>query len=231
MKTCGWCRELLPATHRGRFCSRKCRQSAFRLRRRSSRSDTNPEHPLHFAYADPPYIGLSSKYYRHEPTFAGEVDHTALLSRLQERRYDGWALSASARSLATLLPLCPANARACAWSKPHSASPLTYGIHNVWEPVIVVPGRHLRPGVRDHLSALPARGGGTLPGRKPIAFCAWLFQLLGMLPGDTIDDLFPGTGIVSRAWAELSASAGAGRRDDSPGPDDTAGVDDTSPVD
>lgn len=162
---------------------------------------------MRFAYADPPYPGLSSKYYRHEPTFRGEVDHAELVSSLQERRLDGWALSTSAKALRDVLPLCPAGARVCAWSKPHHPSPLTYGLHNVWEALIVVGGRQRRPGVRDHLSALPARGGGTLPGRKPLAFCAWLFQCLGMLPGDSIEDLFPGTGIVSRAWAELSAVA------------------------
>ncbi len=54
---------------------------------------------------------------------------------------------------------------------------------------------------------MPARGGGDLIGRKPLAFCAWLFEALGMLPGDELVDLFPGTGIVGRAWAELSRSA------------------------
>jgi hypothetical protein len=47
-------------------------------------------------------------------------------------------------------------------------------------------------------------------GRKPLAFCAWLFDLLGMRPGDELEDLFPGTGIVSKAWASLGADADAG---------------------
>jgi hypothetical protein len=42
-------------------------------------------------------------------------------------------------------------------------------------------------------------------GRKPVAFCAWLFDLLGMVPGDELVDLFPGTGIVARSWRELAA--------------------------
>jgi hypothetical protein len=66
-----------------------------------------------------------------------------------------------------------------------------------------------RSGKRDWLRAMPARGEGTLPGRKPIAFCAWLFDLLGMRPGDTLVDMFPGTGMVGRAWTELSSGAGA----------------------
>jgi hypothetical protein len=159
---------------------------------------------MRFAYADPPYPGLSSKYYRDEPTFAGEVDHAALVASLRAARYDGWALSTSARALRDVLPLCPADVRVCAWVKPIGASPQTKGIHNTWEPLLVWGGRQRQPGRRDWLSAQPARFGGDLPGRKPIAFAGWLFDLLGMVPGDELVDLFPGTGIISRAWANLS---------------------------
>lgn len=205
---CAWCQRQDPTVARGsrrRFCCRKCRQAAFRLRRRSCRSDDSGT-PGAFHYADPPYPGTSSKYYRDEPSFAGEVDFPVPRDAGACR---GWALSTSARSLRELLPLCPPEARVCAWVKPIGASPRTYGIHNTWEPLIVVGGRPRQPGKRDWLRAMPARGEGTLPGRKPIAFCAWLFELLGMQPGDTLVDLFPGTGIVSRAWAELSSGAGA----------------------
>lgn len=205
---CGWCRRELAATARADalFCGRKCRQTAFRLRRRAAvvaRAAT----PLRFAYADPPYPG-HARLYRDQPSFAGEVDHYALIRRLcSDDSLAGWALSTSAKALRWLLPLCPAEARVCAWVKPHEPSPRTYGIHNCWEPLIVVGGRQLPPGVRDWLSALPARGGGELPGRKPIAYCAWLFELLGMQPGDEIDDLFPGTGVVGASWRELSREA------------------------
>lgn len=160
------------------------------------------DRPLRFAYADPPYPGLARKYYQHEPTYAGEVDHPALIASL-EYSYDGWALSTSARALRQLLPLCPDGVRVCAWVKPKGASPRTFGLHSSWEAVLVKPGRAQRPGVRDWLMAHAARGGGTLPGRKPVAFCAWLFHALGARPGDELADLFPGTGIVGRAWREL----------------------------
>lgn len=160
---------------------------------------------MRFAYADPPYPGLAARYYRNEPTYGGEVDHAALIASLEASGYDGWALSTSARALRDVLPLCPEGARVCAWVKPIGASSRTRGLHNTWEPLIVVRGRKLQPGVRDWLCAQPARWGGSLPGRKPIAFCAWLFDCLGMLPGDTLDDLFPGTGVVGRAWAAVSS--------------------------
>jgi hypothetical protein len=162
---------------------------------------------MRFAYADPPYPGLARKYYQHEPSFAGEVDHSALIASLEASGYDGWALSTSSRALRALLPLMPAEHRVCAWVKPIGASTRTRGLHSTWEPLIVVRGRELQPGVRDWLRAQPARGGGSLPGRKPLAFCAWLFDCLGMLPGDELVDLFPGTGVVGRAWAQVSRAA------------------------
>jgi hypothetical protein len=145
--------------------------------------------------------------YGREPTFAGEVDHGALVAELEAAAYGGGALSTGAYALRDVLPLCPPHARVCSWVKPHGAHPRTNGLHNVWEPLIVVGGRQVPPGKRDALVALPARGGGSLPGRKPLAFCAWLFECLGMQPGDELVDLFPGTGIVGRAWGELSAVA------------------------
>lgn len=106
--------------------------------------------------------------------------------------------------------MCPPDARVCAWVKPIGARTRTNGIHSTWEPLIVVGGRQRPPGRRDWLSAAPARAGGSdVPGRKPLAFCAWLFGLLGMSPGDELVDLFPGSGGVARAWAEVSSGAGA----------------------
>ncbi len=204
---CGASLEGMAAT--ARFCGRKCRQSAFRVRQRRELVGTAPGEPGRFAYADPPYPGWAHKLYRDEDSYAGEVDHVALVQQLVAGGYTGWALSTSSKTLREVLPLCPAGVRVAAWVKPIGVSTRTYGMHSAWEPVIVAGGRRRRPGRRDWLAAQPAKRGGTLPGRKPIAFCVWLFELLGMEPGDTLDDLFPGTGVVSRAWAELSAPQAA----------------------
>ncbi len=209
-RDCDWCRRALgDARSNARFCSRKCRQSAFRARR-LRRSETLQTTPLKFAYADPPYPGKAKECYGDQPTYAGEVDHPSLIDRLTTD-YDGWALSTGAYALREILPLCPKSVRVCAWVKPIGVSSLTFGMHNTWEPLIVVPGRRLRPGKRDWLRAMPARGGGELIGRKPIAFCVWMFDLLGMLPGDAFDDLFPGSGIVARTWSELSHACSGDR--------------------
>lgn len=215
MVDCAWCRRSVPATARrdSRFCSKGCRQFAFRLRRRASTSaaagDASPLNrpatgPLRFAYADPPYPGTAKKYYGDQSDYAGEVDHASLVAGLVRGGYAGWALSTSARSLGDILPLCPKEVRVCAWVKPGGAPPATFGLHGLWEPLIVLQGRRLRPGRPDRLVAHAARGGGTLPGRKPVAFCGWLFECLGMLPGDELVDLYPGTGIVTSSWNEIS---------------------------
>lgn len=229
-RICAWCRRpLLEQTHpAARFCGKKCRQTAWRLRQQLATERGPSEGALHFSYADPPYVGLSRKYYGDESTFAGEVDHPALIRRLEQQRTDGalagWALSCSVKSLRFLLPLCPDETRTCAWVKPHGAAPATRGPHNCWEALLVVPGRRRQPGVPDYLSAYPARGGGELMGRKPVAFCAWLFDLLGMLPGDSLDDLFPGTGVVGDAWREAGREVSFGADADvslAPGEDGT----------
>ena len=77
---------------------------------------------------------------------------------------------------------------------------------HAWEPVIYSGGRQLDTGARRADSIGCGVGPlDTLPGRvigaKPAAVCRWIFQLLGAGPGDTLDDLFPGSGAVTRAWA------------------------------
>lgn len=196
-RRCAWCRlELRTARKDALTCSRKCRQALHRVRRAGLELE-RAAHSMRVAYADPPYPGRAWRFYRNE-----EVDHAALIRELEG--FDGWALSTAADALRELLPLCPPTVRVCAWVKPIGAAPRTRGIHNCWEPLLVKPARALRPGRRDWLEAQPARGNGELPGRKPLAFCLWLFQVLGLAAGDSLTELFPGTAIVSRVWASLT---------------------------
>jgi hypothetical protein len=207
LERCLWCRG--GRRQRQRYCSKRCRQTAFRLRKRAgyaSVGDAGDIGPMRFAYADPPYPGMAYLY-KTEVTYRGEVDHPALIARLMGEYPDGWALSTSSKTLRLVLPLCPPGVRVCAWVKPIGASPLTYGLHSCWEPLIVCGGRKRRPGVRDWFSGQPARRHGKLIGRKPLSFCSFLFSVLGAGPGDTLDDLFPGTGVVGRAWLEFQRFA------------------------
>lgn len=203
-RLCLWCGETLNGRKDTKYCSRKCRQAAFRCRRRQTTViETN--RPLRLAYADPPYPGMASMY-KDEPEYDGEIDHKALIEYLCEE-FDGWALSTSGKRVGTfrkVLSYCPEDARICPWVKPIGVSRKTHGLHNTWEPLIVYPARKLEPGFRDWLEAQPARYGGDLIGRKPIEFCVWMFRCIGALPGDTLDDIYPGTGIVTKAFRHWS---------------------------
>lgn len=199
--TCEWCTLPIPSRRSdARHCSKRCRQTAWRFRQRALRLERIAQ-PMSLAYADPPYPG-HAELYRYEATYAGEVDHRALIAQL--RGFDGWALSTSEAALADVLALCPPGVRVMPWCKPFGVPATTFGAHCAWEPLIVSPARELRPGFANFLLAHPARGGGTLPGRKPLAFCAFLFRCLGARAGDTFADLYPGTGIVSSCARQLS---------------------------
>lgn len=156
---------------------------------------------MKFAYADPPYIGQAKKRYSADPQCA-EVDHADLLSRLDMEYPDGWALSLSSPSLKQILTLCPDDVRVMAWVKPFCAFKANVNPAYAWEPVIVHGGRRRtdrrEPTIRDWVSEVITLRKG-LCGAKPPAFCFWLFDVLNVRKGDTVDDLFPGTGVVSRS--------------------------------
>jgi hypothetical protein len=188
-----------------RYCSTRCRQAAHRAGIRRAGLEMTAA-PLRLAYADPPYPG-KSRLYRDQASYGGEVDHDELLSRLAS--YDGWALSTSAQALPAVLAAAVARGlevRVAAWMRgvrPHATARLLNG----WEPVVFAGGRQLPdtvPQATDALVGVAPRRRSTRPGAvigaKPPDFCRWLFALLGALPGDSLDDLYPGSGIVTWAW-------------------------------
>jgi hypothetical protein len=155
-------------------------------------------------YADPPYIGCANLYKDHAD-FAGEVDHAQLIDHL-ESDFDGWVLHAAAtpRSMATLAALVEkTDARWMSWVKGFAAFKKNVSVAYAWEPVIVKAARKpvvsKRLVMRDWIqeSITLKRG---LTGAKPEAVCHWAFEMVGARPDDTLTDLFPGTGAVSKAW-------------------------------
>jgi hypothetical protein len=154
-------------------------------------------------YADPPYVGCAHLYADH-PDYAGEVDHAALIARL-EAEFDGWVLhlSATGTSIATIAPHVPASARWMSWVKPFAAFKRNVSVAYAWEPVIVKPAR--KPVVSKRLVMRDWVAEGItmkrgLTGAKPEAVCHWAFEMVGARPEDELHDLFPGTGAVERAW-------------------------------
>ena len=154
---------------------------------------------MRLAYADPPYPGCAHLY--PEKT---EVDHEALVARLCE--YDGWALSTNENALQYVLGLCPPRVRVLAWCK-SNAPPFFQHPFPSWEPVVCVPVRATPAEIRVASHIVTHKPGGFIdetpaafPGVKPAAFCEWVIRCLGAAPADTLDDLFPGTGSMQRAW-------------------------------
>ena len=186
------------------YCRQSCRQAAHRFGRALALRE-RAGLPLRLAYADPPYPG-KAHLYRDHPDYGGEVDHLELLSRLHE--YDGWALSTSSSGLRQVFALCDSlgilHVRVAAWVRGARTTPAA-GPLSSWEPV-VYRGARQAPRNNQVLDSLvyTARPRLTDPcrviGAKPAAYISWIFGLLDARVGDTLDDLYPGSGGVQRAW-------------------------------
>lgn len=173
---------------------------------------------MRFAFADPPYIGMAKKHYSADPNCA-EVDHVALVRSLWTEYPDGWALSCSTPSLEEILHICrevcgPKQVRIGAWVKPFHVFKKGVRPAYAWEPVVFRGGRNknhpppLKGGKATtpkdfHIANITLKKG--LVGAKPISFCRWVFDLLNAQPDDTVDDLYPGTGIVGATWRSWQA--------------------------
>jgi hypothetical protein len=77
-----------------------------------------------------------------------------------------------------------------------------------WEPVIFSGGRKRGrdlPTLRDYISCNITLKKG-LAGAKPEAVVEWIADWLNVQPGDTVDDLYPGTGGCGRVFARRVAA-------------------------
>lgn len=156
--------------------------------------------------------------------------HRRYIDWLQVMYPDGWAVCASAPSLRLLLPMMPDDIRIGVWVKTFSAFKKGVRPAYAWEPVIWRGGRNPSAGFRH---APPEKGGKQntpkdffethtqvneglacpitlkkgLTGAKPEDFCRWVLDLLNVQPGDTVVDVFPGTGVMGRMAAEITEEA------------------------
>lgn len=220
-RACCWCSSPIHASKRSdaRFCSKRCRQASHRFGRGCVAAEA-ANHPIRWAYADPPYPGLAHLYKGH-PDYDGEVDHLELLQQLQG--YQGWALSTSADALPMVLTMCADLGivpRVGAWIRGGRGS-RSYHPSSSWEPVIYLGARMIEPNSRRtsrrdslvHGVSARTTDPDRVIGTKPAAFLWWLFDLLGCRPGDELDDLFPGSGGVMRAWRILQDASSEVLRD------------------
>jgi hypothetical protein len=174
---------------------------------------------MRFAYADLPYLGKCGKFYGHNHPDGRCWDdlatHELLVKRLEAEYPDGWALSLSSPALQDILPLCPRGVRVTAWVKPFCIFKKGVRPAYAWEPVLLRGGRnaHHPPPLKGGKQTTPKDYVAVnitlkkgLTGAKPLAFCEWVLDLLNMQPGDVVDDLFPGTGVMSQAAAARQAT-------------------------
>jgi hypothetical protein len=159
------------------------------------------------AYADPPYIGQSERRYAEHPDYAGEVDHAELARTLAD--YDGFVLHLSSPTLyeieTHLRDAGVTGYRVMQWVKTFAAFKRNVSVAYAYEPVIVRPAR--KPVVRKAMGVVyrdwiaePITLKRGLTGVKPEKVCRWAFAMVGAEAQDTLDDLYPGTGAVTRAW-------------------------------
>jgi hypothetical protein len=139
--------------------------------------------------------------------------HRALIERLCDE-YDGWAIATTPDSLGAYHPL-PISARVMAWTRTRPI-PGGHRIVSAWEAVVVLPpesrrSRYSGPRMIDTLQT-PVPNDVGFAGAKPPDWTRWVLEVMGVAAGDTVDDLFPGSGSVGdeigRVLDEL------GRRDE-----------------
>ncbi len=151
---------------------------------------------VRLAYADPPYPGKAHLYPENT-----EVDHIELIGRLSS--YDGWALSTDETNLRYVLALCPSRTRVLAWCR-NNAPPFGGVPYQAWEPVLCKPARVTGvPRMPSYFVGAAPTGRAQvdgLTGQKTSEFCDWLIRCLGASPDDTLDDLYPGTGIMGQTF-------------------------------
>jgi len=168
--------------------------------------------PMRLGYADPPYLNQAQRHYKNDPSgiVAAEVDHWELVDRLL-RDFDGWALSCSAPSLRVIdiivhgpdpeVDLHP-EVRTAVWVKPWCSWKPSHRVQYTYEPVVFKPvrtkGHRGVASTRDHFVGNITMKKGT-HGAKPDAFNDWVLNLIGYQDGDSMSDLYPGTGGMTAA--------------------------------
>jgi len=155
---------------------------------------------LSVAYADPPYVGLARRYPEKR-----EVDHQELIGRLAADFPDGWALSCKANSARELWPLCPPDTRLGVWVKTYAPAVMNVRPAYCWEGVLFRGGRYTRNNIERDWVMCPPTMNQIVLGTKPELFCFWIFRILGLQAGDTVADLYPGSGAVGKAWAKFES--------------------------
>lgn len=176
---------------------------------------------MRLAIADPPYpprrrarnrdpndvVKRASRWYADQHAASADWDdparHRQLLIDLQDQ-YDGWAIATTSDGIAVYGDL-PPGARLLAWVR-MNGQPGGARLRGCWEAVIARPARVRGRGeIPDVLIAGKPRV--AFIGAKPARWTHWVLDALGYDPDqDTVDDLFPGSGLVTTAIASYTTT-------------------------
>jgi len=190
---------------------------------------------MRLCIADPPYLGRAEIFYgarsvdnmnanataRINPMRKADVHpdahlwddpemHRALVARLCAD-YDGWAIAMVPDSLRHYLAWAPADCIIAVWHDPQ-AMPTGRHPRRRWEPVLV-----RRADGRKRVADVPHavgdvltcnHGASSFAGAKPSAWTRWVLDMLGYREGDTVDDLFHGSGAVAAEIAQTVLNFG-----------------------
>ena len=179
------------------------------------------------AIADPPYLGTAARFYSDDGVGDGKGSqyesntnpdaglwddpqtHLELIDYMKDN-FNSFAIALNTHSLGIYSKRIKFGSesgfRICSWIRPNSA-PTGSRIRPSWEPVIVYNSkdrRSYRSGLarpKDYLIANPPRT--KFIGQKPFEWTEWVVDLIGYTDGDTVSDLFPGSGAVTSALIEL----------------------------
>jgi hypothetical protein len=186
-RICSVCHAKL-ATVRGRFCSRLCRQAAWRLRTGRGApikvvrtAEGKPS--LRFALLD---VVRSARL---PPTLIDDL-----------KGLHGWAIAAAPGAVPKIFGL---------FGRLSVPPPrlFVFSFGTTWQGLIVASPRPPLGGIPD-VFRVGSRPGETPPTlrrgqRRPLAFGAWVVGLLGMQRGDHLVSRHGSDGVIERAWLEL----------------------------
>ena len=214
-RVCVWCCGPIPARARrdAVCCSVRCRQARHRFLRTIGRAEASRGVPAAPAglrrpalprpgqpVPGPPRLRRRSRP-RRPHRAAGRLRRVGAvhLRRSAARRAGPVPTRGSGRRLAPRRPARPG---------PLAAARLGTRPVLRWPPADPPPGQARRvDSIVCGVTPLTTQPGRVI-GAKPAAVCRWIFGLLGAAPGDTLDDLFPGSGAVTRAWAAYTTRTG-----------------------
>ena len=182
---------------------------------------------MKFAIADPPYLGRASTWYGssmrksqkgklfggtanvgfkpadyHPEAFKWDLleTHKLLIDKL-ESEYDGFAVAMAHDNLQKLISYFRPNIKIMIWHK--WSIPSRARVQNRFEPVAIRIPKTRKGAIKgktmNDILTYKTKTNQGFTGAKPLAWTEWVLNAMGVQTGDSVDDLFNGSGSVAIA--------------------------------